>query len=130
MTKEQMSKLMEEENLGYACVYMLGDNGMHTDFIFPMTAKNIANFIGKYAFEADKIIMTDLFDNLICESIYGGFLMNCPDQELCREIIPYLSAIQQGEKEPEEFPVATSEEIDAFYYSEEEMDMGEEIQMM
>lgn len=40
--------------------------------------------------------MTDLCDSLICESVYGGFLMNCPDQELCREIIPYLSAIQQG----------------------------------
>ena len=40
--------------------------------------------------------------------------MNCPDQELCREIIPYLSAIQQGE-EPEEFPVATREEVGGLF---------------
>jgi len=130
MTKEQMGKLMDEEDLGYACVYFKEDNGMHTDFVFPMTAKNIANFIGKYAFEANKIIMTDLCDSFICESVYGGFLMNCPEQELCREIIPYLSAIQQGEEEPEEFPVATSEEMDAFYEDEEEMDMREEVQQM
>jgi len=123
MTKEQMGKLMDEEDLGYACVYFKEDNGMHTDFVFPMTAKNIANFIGKYAFEANKIIMTDLCDSFICESVYGGFLMNCPEQELCREIIPYLSAIQQGEEEPEEFPVATREEVDAFYDEEEEMGM-------
>ncbi len=43
-----------------------------------MTAGNIANFMGKDAYTAEKIIMTDICDSLICESVFGGFLMNCP----------------------------------------------------
>ena len=46
--------------------------------MFKMQAENIANFIGENAYSADQIIMTDICDNLICESIYGGFIMNCP----------------------------------------------------
>ena len=87
MTREELYELMEDGNLGYACVYKNGDQGMHTDYMFKMTAENIANFIGKNAFTADKIIMTDMCDCFICESVFGGFLMNCSDQTLCREII-------------------------------------------
>ncbi|WP_395546900.1 MULTISPECIES: hypothetical protein [unclassified Lacrimispora] len=83
MSTEELYELMEDGNLGYACVYKKGDQGMHTDFMFKMTAEKIANFIGQNAYTADKIIMTDLGDRLICESIYGGFIMNCPDQNLC-----------------------------------------------
>ncbi len=36
--------------------------------MFPMTEENIANFIGKNAYTADKIIMTDMCDCQICES--------------------------------------------------------------
>lgn len=39
--------------------------------------------------------------NKICES------------NLCREIISDLAPIQQGDTEPKEFPVATSEEMEA-----------------
>lgn len=56
--------------------------------MFNMTPENIANFIGKYAYTADKVILTDMCDRLIVESIYDGFIMNCPNQELCRKIIP------------------------------------------
>lgn len=73
-----------------------GDQGMHSDFRFKMTAENIANFIGKNAYTANKIIMTDLCDGLICESIYDGFIMTCPDQNLYREIITHLASIKQG----------------------------------
>ncbi len=66
MTIEELYELQEDGNLGYACVYKKGDNGMHTDYMFPMTAENIANFIGKNAYTADKIIMTDICDRLIC----------------------------------------------------------------
>lgn len=56
---------------------------MHTDFMFKMTAENIDNFIGKHAYTADKIIISDMCDYLSCESVFGVFLMNCPNQDLC-----------------------------------------------
>lgn len=130
MKTEELYELMEDGNLGYACVYKKGDQGMHTDFIFQMTAENIANFIGQNAYTADKIIMTDMCDRLICESIYGGFVMNCPDQNLCREIIPYLAAIQQGEAESKEILVATREEMETRWNAEEEAVMQAEIRML
>jgi hypothetical protein len=107
MTRDELYELMEDGNLGYACVFKKDDHDIHTDYMFKMTAENIANFIGKNAYTADKIIMTDMCDQLVCESVYGGFLMNCPDQNLCREIVPHLAPIQMGEAEAKDFPVAT-----------------------
>ena len=122
--------MIEDGNLGFACVYKQGDQGMHTDYMFKMTAENIANFIGKNAYSADKIIMTDMCDSLICVSIYGGFIMNCPDQNLCREIIPHLAPIQMGEVEPKDSPVATIEEMQALWDAEEEVVMQAEFKML
>lgn len=130
MTTDELYELMEGGNLGYACVYKQGDQGMHTDYMFKMTAENIANFIGKNAYAADKIIMTDMCDSLICESIYGAFLMKCPDQNLCREIIPHLAHIQMGEVVPKEFPMATKEEIEALWDAEELAVMQAEMRML
>ena len=130
MTTEELYELMEDGNLGYACVYKQGDQGMHTDYMFKMTAENIGNFIGKNAYSADKIIMTDMCDSLICESIYGGFIMSCPDQNLCQEIIPYLASIQIGDADPNEFPVATREEMEALWDAEEATVMQAEIRML
>jgi hypothetical protein len=78
MTREELYEIMEDGNLGYACVYFRGDQGMHTDFMFKITAVNIANFIGRYAYEADKIIMTYMCDCFICESVFGGFSYELP----------------------------------------------------
>lgn len=130
MTTDELYELMEDGNLGYACVYKKGDQGLHTDYMFKMTAENIANFIGENAYSADKIIMTDICDSLICESIYGGFIMNCPNQNLCREIIPYLAPIQMGEAEPKEFPVATRAEMQALWDAEEATVMQAEFRML
>ena len=130
MTTEELYDLMEDGNLGYACVYKLGDQGMHTDYMFKMTAENIANFIGKNAYSADKIIMTDMCDSLICESIYGGLIMNCPDQNLCREIIPHLAPIQMGDVEPIDFSVAAKEEMQALWDAEETSFMQAELRML
>jgi len=126
---DELYELMEDENLGYACVYKKGDNEMHTDYMFQMTVENIANFIGKNAFNADKIIMTDMCDKLICESIYGGFIMTCPDQNLCREIIPHLASIQQGSAELKDFPMATREKMEALWNAQEEAVMWAEFRM-
>ena len=130
MTTEELYELMEDGNLGYVCVYKQRDQGMHTDYMFKMTAENIANFIAKNAYSADKIIITDMCDSLICESIYGGFIMNCPDQNLCREIILHLAPIQIGEVEPKEFPVAIREEMEALWDAEEAAVMQVEIRML
>lgn len=89
--------------------------------MFQMTAENIANFIGKHEFDGDKIIMTDMCDCFICESVFGRFLMNCPNQDLCREIIPHLAPIQMGEAEAKDFPVATREEMEELWHAEEEV---------
>ena len=53
MTKEELYELMEDGNLGYACVFKREDQGTHTDYMFKMTAENIANFIGKNAYTAE-----------------------------------------------------------------------------
>lgn len=130
MTREELYELMEDGNLGYACVFKREDQGMHTDYMFKMTAENIANFIGKNAYTADKIIVTDMCDNLICESVFGGFLINCPDQNLCREIIPYLAPIQMGEAEPKDIAVATREEMEELWSAADEAEVQEEIKML
>lgn len=62
--------------------------------------KWIANFIGKNDYAADKSIMTDMCDSLICESVYSGFIMNWSDQNLCRKIILHLAPIQMGAVDP------------------------------
>lgn len=130
MTTNELYELMEDGNLGYACVYKQGDQWMHTDYMFKMTADNIANFIGKNAYSADKIIMTDICDSLICESVYGGFIMSCPYYNLCREIIRHLAPIQMGEEEAKDFPVATREEMQALWDAEEAAVMQAEIRML
>lgn len=130
MTTDELYELMEDGNLGYACVYKKGDNGMHIDYMFKMTAENIANFIGMNAFNADKIIMTDMCDKLICESIYGGSIMNCPDQNLCREIILNLDTMQRGEADLKDFPIATREEMEELWNAEEEAVMQAEFRIL
>ena len=130
MNRDKLYEIMDQGNLGYACVYKSGNDGNHTDYMFSMTAENIANFIGKNAFEADRIILTDLCDQLICESIYGGILLNCPDQNLCREINSFLVPIQIGEAEPKEFAVATRDAMEELWHEEEMEVMRAEISML
>lgn len=130
MKRDELYDLMDQGNLGYACVYKSGNDGNHTDYMFSMTAENIANFIGKNAFEADRIIMTDLCDQLICESIYGGILMSCPDQNLCREINSFLVPIQIGEVEPKDFYIATRDAMEALWHEEEMEVMRVDLKML
>lgn len=59
--------------------------------------------------------MTNLCDRVRCESIYGAYIINCLDQNLCAEIISHLASIQQGDAEPKEFliPKETREATEA-----------------
>jgi hypothetical protein len=56
--------------------------------------------------------------NKICES------------NLCREIIPHLAPIQQGEAEPKEILVATREEMETLWNEEDEAVMQVGIRML
>lgn len=51
-----------------------------------LSAENLANFIGTYGLESEKIIVTDVLDRLVVNT-QMWFLDTCPDQQLCRELI-------------------------------------------
>lgn len=74
------------EHAGYAYIYPL-DGGARQEYVLEMTPENIANFIGAHQYDAEKIILTDMLDNLILDTA-GGFIMNCPDQILCGRVLP------------------------------------------
>lgn len=56
--------------------------------------------------------------------------MNCPDQTLCRDVIPHLAPIQMGEAEPKDFSAATREEMEELWDAEEEEVMQSEFRML
>ena len=130
MDREKLYKIIDQGNLGYACIFRIGENGMHTDYMFNITSENIANLIEKYANEAEKIIITDICDQFVCESIYGGILSNCPDQELCRDILKHLLPYQMAEKDPSDLLIATKEEMEELWNEEEQEVMRAEIRML
>lgn len=84
------------EHAGYAYIYPL-DGGARQEYVLEMTPENIANFIGAHQYDAEKIILTDMLDNLILDTA-GGFIMNCPDQILCGRVLPLLAPIQMGRR--------------------------------
>jgi len=129
MNREELYEIMDEI-LGYAYVYEKENNNQHTDYMFSMIPENIANFIGKNTYTVDKVILTDMCERLIVESIYGGFIMNCPNQKLYRNIIPHFAPIQQCEIEPKDFPVATRGEMEELWNKEEMSVMETEISIL
>ncbi len=64
-------------------------------YAFRQTPSNIANFLGAHQFDVEKIVLTTIFDTLVLDTV-GGFIMTCPNQDLCREIIKFLAPIQMG----------------------------------
>lgn len=90
------------EHAGYAYIYPL-DGGARQEYVLEMTPENIANFIGAHQYDAEKIILTDMLDNLILDTA-GGFIMNCPDQILCGRVLPPAGAnpdgAAQGKRDP------------------------------
>lgn len=78
---EKEKRIIEEEILGkdhagYAYIYPY--NGDRQEYVFDMTPENIANFLGTHQFDAGKIILTDMIDRPILNTI-GGFIDQCPD---------------------------------------------------
>ncbi|WP_455950148.1 hypothetical protein [Eubacterium sp.] len=125
---EQVEKVMDGFHVGYAYLYP-NNGGERQEYVFDMTPENIANFIGSHPFDAEKIILTDMQDKLILNTI-GNFIDYCPDQDLCKRILPNLIVIQMREVEASEFPIVTREIFDEYCDMEEETVMRAEISML
>ena len=125
--KSMMERIQDSERVGYAYFYPR-DGGKRQEFYISTTPKNLANFLGSHYLDAERMIVTDIADRLILDTI-GGYINNCPDQKLCREIIPYLAPIQMGEKNAGEILMVTRDEADAYFHAEDQAVTMVEYQM-
>lgn len=80
---EKVEQAIDGFNVGYAYLYP-NDDSARQEYVFDMTPENIANFLGSHQFDAEKIVLTDMLDRLILDTT-GGFINNCPNQELCKK---------------------------------------------
>lgn len=125
MGKDELKAFLDQENLGIAYVFPIGN--WRQELYLKMEPENIANFIKLHEFNAEKLILADMADRFILDTVYGGFIENCPDQEFLQEVLKYLVPLQLGEREPKEVAVITYDEALAFWDEEElaeEMDQG------
>ena len=126
--KNMMERIMDSKRVGYAYFYP-NDGGKPQEFYISTTPENLANFLGSHYLDAKKMVVTDIVDQLILDTI-GGYINICPDQRLCREILPYLIPIQQGEKNAGEILMITREEADAYFHAEDQEVTRAEYQMV
>ena len=84
---------------------------------------------GSHLYDTQKIVLTDMMDRLILNTA-GGFIENCPNQELCRQVVAILAPIQMGDSEAEEIPFVTRKQFDRYCQMEEEAVMQAEISML
>lgn len=120
MTQEDrkiIRDILDTENVGYAYMYPM-DGSKRKEYMLSLSSENLANFIGTYGLESEKIIVTDMFDRLVVNT-QMWFLDTCPDQQFCRELIASLAPIQMGEWEAGN-PLAVSREIADEYFQEED----------
>lgn len=130
--KQKEQTIIENEILGrkytgYAYIYPL-DGGARQEYVMEMTPKNIANFIGAHQYDAEKIILTDMLDRLILDTV-GGLIMNCPDQTLCGRILPLLTPIQMGKKKARKIPIVSRKVFEEYAQQEAQTVTEAEMQM-
>ena len=125
---EMVEQLLKKDNLGLAYLYP-SSREPRKEFMFEMTAENIANFIGSHFYDAKKIILTDMVDRLILDTT-GGFIDRCPNQLLCAEIVSFLAPIQMGEYEAEDFLMSDRLLIEEYYALRNTGDMETEMSML
>lgn len=104
--------------LGYA--YLEPYDGERQEYVFEMTPNNIAQFLGAHFYDAREIVLTDLLDRFILNT-NRGFIFSCPNQDLCKQIVPILSPIQTGDVDAEEIPMVTRDVYEAYGRYEDEM---------
>lgn len=109
MTNEALSELLDKENLVRGYVYPY--EGCRSEYLFEHSPANIASFIMQHP-DAREIILTDVLDRKILNTI-GYFINRCPDQKLLPQIMEHPFPMQLGDKKPQEFPIATAEEVES-----------------
>lgn len=105
--------------VGYAYLYP-SDGGNRQEYVFDMTPKNIANFLGAHQYDTQKIILTDMLDRKILDTI-GGFIDHCPKQEILPEILKTFVPIQTCDAEAEEVPLVSRAAYDEYGRMEDGM---------
>ena len=125
--KQMVERIMESKTIGYAYLYPV-DGEVRKEYLVATTPENIANFVGSHFKDARQIIITDMLDRLILDTT-GGFLNQCPNQELCREILQSLVPIQRGETELGEVLVVERDIADEYFMEEDQMVTMEDLSM-
>lgn len=116
-----MNAVREGKEMCLAYVYPRGNKPVQ-EYIFESTPENMANFLGAYLCDAQEITLTDILDRLIVNAC-EGFIMQCPNQELCLKIIEHLAPIQMGETEAKDIGAVPRDALDEQYNSEARMAM-------
>ena len=114
MEKEALAELLKKDLI---IGYVYGLDGERQEYYFEKSPSNIASFIMLKKEHADKMILTDTLDRLVLDT-YGEFINRCPDKKLLQEITKELVPMQLGEKEPISIPIASVEEVQAFWRKE------------
>ena len=63
-SRKMIHEIMDSESMGYAYVYPL-DGSPRREYLISLSPENMANFIGKQGYNAEKIIITDVLDRLV-----------------------------------------------------------------
>lgn len=104
--------IIDGKSIGYAYIYPV-DKSVRQQYVFELTPKNIANLIGHFAFNAEKIIITDYVDNLVCDT-FGGFINQCPDKKMLLKITKWLNPILMGTSEAVKVQFVSSDLMDEY----------------
>lgn len=123
-----MHRIFDAEMIGYAYLYP-NDGGARQESVLATTPENLANYVGSHFLDAEKMVITDMCDRLILDT-YGGFINQCPDQNLCREINQHLVPIQMGDKEAGEILIVSRDAAEAYFAMEDEAVCMAECRMM
>ena len=126
--KSMIDRIQDSGRVGYAYFYP-SDGGERQEFYLSTTPENLAKFLGIHYLDAERMVVTDIADRLILDTI-GGYIDKCPDQRLNQEIIPYLVSIQRGEKNAGKILMVTRQEADAYFHAEDQEVTMAEYQMM
>ena len=126
--KKMVERIMGTGTMGYAYEYPYG-GGARKEYMLALTPENLANFIGARGCEAEKIIITDIADRLVVNTMFG-MLDVCPDQKLCRRIVQHLLPIQMGEKEAGKVLAVNRNVSNQYFAMEDEAVTMAEYQML
>lgn len=116
MNIQALSEFLEKElTIGY----VNGCDGTKQTFYFEKSPANIANFIMLHQENTDQIILTDMADHLILNTL-GKFINRCPDKIFLQEVLKKLEPMQTGGKEPIGIMEVSEEEFQRLLFEEDQ----------